>query len=154
MTSATADGRGHAAGDSIEMGGRTWLADASQVARDTSSTQEAAAMSTGKEMVSDANRRDCSARAERRVTGACEVAEASEGARDAAALAGEVVSASLVQGEGAFSAGKERSSESNRRDCSAKAEGRAAHAREVAGQRTQRGPTERAQGPIQHSPQQ
>ena len=42
------------------------------------------------------------------------------------------MSASLVQGEGAFSAGKERSSEANRGDCSAKAEGRAAHAREVA----------------------
>ena len=108
------------------------MADASQVAGDTSSTQEAAAMSTGKEMVSDANRRDCSARAERRVTGACEVAEASQGAWDAAALAGEVMSASLVQREGAVSAGKERSSEANRGDCSAKAEGRAAHALEVA----------------------
>ena len=60
-------------------------------------------------------------------------AQAAEvGAWGATALAGEVVSASLVQGEGAFSAGKERSSEANRGDCSAKAEGRAAHAREVA----------------------
>ena len=42
------------------------------------------------------------------------------------------MSASLVQGERAFSAGKERSSEANRGDCSAKAEGRAAHALEVA----------------------
>jgi hypothetical protein len=40
---------------------------------------------------------------------------------------------SVVQGEEAFSAGKERSSEENRQDCSANAEGRAAPAGEVRG---------------------
>ena len=66
----------------------------------------------------------------RRAGARAQAAEA--GAWGATVGAGEAVSASLVQGEGAFSAGKERSSEANRGDCSAKAEGQAAHAREVA----------------------